>query len=248
MGSFSYMVSDQQFQVQAFKAYDLPDTPHIESEALERIIRNDRELTRAYAEVRIAYFHPAFTLVPNRLYRNADKNTYLEELTPLAAHQTVRTDKLHKLEAHNVYAVDRAVEQFADRYFTGRPFRHLASVLIDRVPEFSRPQLLVHSRDNRLLLLLFIDGHLQIANSFSFQSAKDFLYYILLLYQQFQLDRAGTHVQLSGEIQTDSEIYRLLDRYLDNLSPAPAPDKFQFGKRLKSHDPYFYYDLLLNFF
>jgi hypothetical protein len=60
-------------------------------------------------------------------------------------------------------------------------------------------------------------------NSFTYENAKDALYVILLAYEQANATPATTPLWLSGMIIADSEIYRMLTRFIRTIRFSPYP-------------------------
>ena len=66
----------------------------------------------------------------------------------------------------------------------------------------------------------------------------------MLVFNQFDLTVEETPVFLSGQLMEDSEIYRLLVRYVKKLQFLDPPAFFQYGTKLAHHPKYLYFDLL----
>jgi len=85
------------------------------------------------------------------------------------------------------------------------------------------------------------DGRFQFYNQFQCYNAKDFLYYYLLVFQEFGFDPAKKAISVGGEISIDSPLYVLLKAYIDNIKLADRNLKLE-QTDLKKH---LYYDLYL---
>ncbi len=249
MDSFAYMVSDDTQQVLALRDYALEQarTGRRLTE-VEQIINGDKHLKGAHRNIRIACVEAAATFIPERLYNPIEKKSYLEQLTELSPAQQVRTDDLLHYGLKTVYPLDRGTEDLLQRFFPGGRIFHIHSALLHGIWETelsdgqARLFVNVHGADAQVLLLR--GRKLVFANLFHYESSKDFLYYVMLAFDQFQLDPENTPLRLSGRLVEDSEIYRLLQRYVRLLDFLKPPAFFSLGPKLNREPGHFYFDLL----
>jgi hypothetical protein len=80
-------------------------------------------------------------------------------------------------------------------------------------------------------------------NTFDFTKPADLLYYILLAYKQFDLNPLEVPLALSGTLLEDSEIYRLLLRYVRSMHFLPLPDGFQLPDAANALPAHYWFDL-----
>lgn len=256
MDSFSYIVSNNQKQILALKDYTYSSKPKDASEweeHLRSIINEDRYLKLNHQNIRVGLAVTPFVLIPDRLYKEGKEKTYLKELTSLNNIPKIMVDEISNCTARNVFAVDQVIVKFISGFFPGSKVFHLGSSMIAGLKRLSTihsgPHLYVNVQSGELMAVLLEDGVLQFINVYQYQSVKDFLYYILLIYDQFSLKTDRDPLHLSGKLMEDSEIYRLLYRYINKLSFLEPPAFLDFGPKLNLHPKYFYFDLLsLNMF
>jgi len=244
--SFAYIVSDSQQHILALKDFDFDGDASFENQ-LKAILNLEHYLKLPQRNIRVGIANQKAILLPGRLYQEQEKKTYLGELTQVKDDLEVRADNLAAMDIKNVYAIDRVVYNALYREFPGCRLFHLNTVLLLGFHKHASIQhnkcIYIHTRERFLFIALFEEGKLLFANSFSYNSAKDFLYFVLLVFKQFDLDSAEIPVFLSGQLVEESEVYRLLFRYLKQISFLDPPAFFQFGPKMKSLDSYFYYDL-----
>ena len=81
------------------------------------------------------------------------------------------------------------------------------------------------------------------SNSYSYQTSQDFIYHVLLVYNQFNLEPNDIPIHVSGQVIKDSEIFRMLYRYIRRTEIIAAPPTFVFGKKYEKIPDHFYFDL-----
>ncbi len=245
MGSFDYVITDSQQNVLALRSHEW-EKPSASS--LQDIVSSDQMLSAGYRNVRLGWAVPEQTLIPNRLFRENQAAVYLGQSAKLTPAHTAWSDELGQMELHNVYALPQDWREQAQNAFPGSRQYHICSALLQqqRAMGLQQPQpaVFVHLRGNVLIISAFDRGALRFCNSFTYHSARDFIYYVMLAYEQAGLKPKGALTYLSGPIVEDSEIYRQISRYVPQLQFAVPPAFFHFGPELKAWPAYFFFDLL----
>jgi len=250
MDRFSFMISDTQQNVLALKVYELNALNEYTSaykDELQKVFIADAYLKLPYQQVRVAIGHSNNVFVPNNLYHPGHKQTYLSHLTHLPKEATISIDELKKMEAKNVYWLEEGIGRLLRSYFSTSRLYHCSTPALYGFRRIAK-HLMGHSlflnvAGKTVHLALFEDGKFQFSNVFSFQNSRDFIYYVMLIYDQFQLKPEKVPVYIAGQIVEDSEIYHLLYRYIRHLNMVQSPDYLHFDKKHSSVPAHFYFDL-----
>ncbi|MDX1666091.1 MAG: DUF3822 family protein [Saprospiraceae bacterium] len=220
-------------------------------EELEGIFEGEKLLSERYLRVKTAFLSPQQTLVPEPLYQEDKDRIYLEHLTDLSNDAQLDTDYLPEVEAYSVYAYPHAWKEILEHHYEQYAVFHISTPLIRTSREKIKGQpadgtshMHIHVFDRLLQVLLWREDQLCFVNTFPFGSARDFVYYVLLVIDQYDLDQSETSVVVSGRIIKDSEVYQLLGRYLENINFASAPGQPVMGQQLKIFPAHFYWDML----
>ncbi|MEM9918215.1 MAG: DUF3822 family protein [Bacteroidota bacterium] len=245
----SYFLQDKQHTVLFLRSYDFP--AHLETVDLVEQIRSvylqDELLRQSYRRVSIGVANKKSTLVPDRLYTKGEESTYLKNLVLEEHDFSLYSDHLEEMSVRNVFRLDGRLKNFIDSSFGAASIFHQNSALILAFQKLAASraghQLFVNIRHKSVQLFAFEQKQLLFCNSFDFQSSKDFIYYIMLAFDQLGLKPEVVPVVLSGQIAAQSEIYRLLYRYIRHLSMAPKPDYLQFGAAFDQLPPHFFFEL-----
>lgn len=247
--SFTYMVVDKKRHIQVLKEYALEEGASLprRERAVQKIVKDDSLLRLPYGNSQMGLIGLQATILPERLYNPAKKKTYLEQLTNLSVNAEIITEDLHHLSAKLVYALD-AKTQLISRHFQLARKVHLYNAFLNALRPHAATQkgahLFCHVRSRKIYLFLFDGTLLQYANHFTYQSARDFLYYVLLIFKSYNLDPKDVPLYLSGQLVKDSEVYRLLFRYLQRIDFFKVPGSFSLGPKLSLQPSYFYFDLM----
>ena len=246
--SFDFMVVDSRQHLQAIRSYAVGPQIIAQPSVLKSLVQGDSLLTQPYRTVRAGWISGKSTLVPQRLYNEQKKASYLEQSTEVVSDDLVLSDALSGFGVQNVYAMPRELEGFARESFPGCRLFHISSALLEGIRKLGTPregpQVYAHLRDGLLFLLAFKDKDLLLSNAYPYQSAKDFIYFLLLAYQQLGFKPATDPAYLSGHLLKDSEIYREVFRYIRHFHFAEPPAFFHLGPKINAEPRHFYFDLL----
>ncbi|HQU59422.1 MAG: DUF3822 family protein [Phaeodactylibacter sp.] len=246
--SFDYMVLDGQQQVLALKTFGLQNETGSHLAAVEAAFQAEKFLHQPFRNIRVGFVSGRNTLLPQRLYDENENEAYLRQITELLPGEAARADALPVLSLYNVYAAALDEITLARRLFPGCRIFHITTALLEGLRHLAvqqeRRSIFAHLKDGMLFVVLFEGKELLFANAFPYQAAKDFIYFILLVFQQFGLQPESQTLHLSGQLLPDSEIYREALRYIRNLEFVPAPAFFKFGPRISQEPHYLYFGLL----
>lgn len=241
------MVTDQKQEIQVLREYVLDARPAKHGLELAAIFASDAHLKAAFSRIRVASSCRPSAIIPHRLYIEAEKQTYLSPLCELAEDDLVLHDEATRLAVHLIYPMSASMRRLLQQHFPAFRLRHLNTCLLAALQGHLAAQsgyhVFVHVSGAQLLVMAFDRQELLLVNTFPYKSAKDFLYYVLLAYQQLGLPKADTPLFLSGQLVKDAEIYRLLYRYIDAVDFLSPPAVLKPGNKLGQFPPYFYFDL-----
>jgi len=237
--SSSYLIVDQDGRAMSIRI--------MEHEAREEWWQDIPELSLSFDKVRLAALATRFTLVPTRLYEADKRRSYLASLTELQADDTVLADSLPALDMMLVYALPQAQLSTWRRTFVGSRFYHALSPLIHQLSQQTRQtaatQVFAYIRRNRLTVISLERGRLRFANTFPCYATKDYLYYLLLAYEQCQWNPQEVSLQLFGEILTDGAIFPFLQRYVKRIGFLEAPPQIRWGEAAQAYPTHLFTDL-----
>lgn len=243
--SFGFAILSDQQRLLALRQYSLEGSP-LNAESLEALARKDEYLSATYRNSRLAFATPRQVCVPERLYNPDDHLTYLEGSVRLTDQDTVRADHVASLQTYFVYAVDGRLEATAQRLFAGCRVFHLGHALLEGQRRLTNQAdgAYFHLLDGHLFASVLQNGTLAFFNAYHYRSAKDFVYYAMLVFEQALLGAESTPVYLSGQLVEASEIYRLLSRYLPLMEFMDSRAVFRFDLENDREVAYQYFDLL----
>ncbi len=246
---FSFLAFDQdQQKVQLLKSYVHPSRETNTSKTLVHdVYTRDALLKSTFRQKLVAIINDHNTLVPARLYDPAQQAIYLEKLIADIPESTIQVDDIRELDIKNIYRIDQGLKNMLDSYFPGARILHTATLFISGTHELSKHrqgfQVYLNIIGNQFQIVLFEDQDLLFSNIYSFKTSNDFIYFTMLVFDQFKLKPETVPLYLCGQITENSEIYRLIYRYIRHIHFIQLPSFLNFGPRLKKQTSHHYFNL-----
>ena len=246
MDSFFYLIYDQFKNVLYLKEYELPNNGDRKA-ALQNILLNDKQLQLPYSKIKLGHTGTLFGLIPNELYNGAVSRPYLEKICHLPSDHLAFVDSLAPLKMHNVYSISDVDYNVLSSYFPLARHYHILSALIlgsKAMATLVKEETLFINVDKKLIVILLFDKEkLKFANFFKFSSPNDFLFYVMLVFEQLGLNPETQSVQISGKIIQKSKEFELLYKYIRNVQLIASPSYFQLSQEFSDIDQHAYFDL-----
>ncbi len=242
----SYLISNQQQQALALRAYQLTD-PQPQA-PLKRLLVEDSIIRQKFRSVKVGLFSPRFSLVPLSLFSESGAADYLEQTTNLQRNDKVLADTINSLKAANIFAFDEQYIKGIVEYFPDARFFHVSTGLINNfIANFdskTSKNIYLNIYDHYVMITVVEEGQLLFHNIFSFKASPDCLYYVLLVYKQLGLTPQKDPLNIVGELVIDSEIYKLLYKYIKTIHFINRPNFYVFGEKIQESFPQnFFFDL-----
>ncbi|MEM1122982.1 MAG: DUF3822 family protein, partial [Bacteroidota bacterium] len=253
--SLSYCIHGLDEGTLVLKQFDLFKNQTLDSEAIiidsfKEIWEIDSLLSLAFPNVSVALIRPSYTIIPTKFYQPNKKADYLKPLKSAANTQEIyQANDLDGISAKLIFSFPQVVANFFDGQFhNGVKYFNSLTPLINgiaqKMVQLDGKHLWLNVHPH-LLQILFFDGQeLIFSNQFPFETEKDFLYYVMLIYNQFKLNPEEIPLHISGQLVKESAIYKSLYRYVRHISFLNISTTHQLNTHLIAHPHYFFFDLL----
>lgn len=246
--SIYYLVNDAQLNVLALKSFHFDHRREKSATAhLNAVFIEDEMLKLPYRTTKIVFTTPHFTLVPSKFYDSKSRLAYFENITTLNGQEHFDVDIIKNIESHNVYLVENALVDALKATFPQAHYHHYMTPLIQGYQKVATNregrQVFANVRDGQVQVLFFDGQDLVFANSFPYKTSQDLVYFILNVYEQFKLNPEVTPLSISGSLTEDSDIFKVIYRYIRYISFVNTPPYFRFGQQFTGIPQHFYFDL-----
>jgi len=217
------------------------------SEKIAGIISESELLKNNFKSVSCSVVHAKSTLVPNALFDENQKNDFLSFNFTLDADEEVRANNLRNLDAKNLFAVNLNLENTLKKFFPNVQFIHHSTSLLESTMGTFKNQpgkkMVVHVGRSQFEIAIAEGKQLLFYNSFRHQSSEDFIYYVLFVCEQLQLNPEKVDLILLGEIERSSALYEILHKYVRHIHFGERSENFEYAYKLETIPKHFYHNL-----
>ncbi|AHF17247.1 DUF3822 family protein [Niabella soli] len=164
---------------------------------------------------RIIFDYPVYSLLPVEL--NHGDNSALLHLAGGNIQDHILTEIVGKQIALN-YSVPFALLNQCIADLPGASYWHLQSVRItEALHQKDSAAIYVNIVDNNCSVVVTKEGKLLLAQYYTYRAPEDLLFYLLKIAEVHDLSQQEAQLQISGLVEADSKLYRLLYDYFLNI-------------------------------
>jgi len=204
-------------------------------QAIARILHTHPSVRSLWKTVEWISMSPIYTLIPATLNEETNPKDAIDLVHKPEPDRHYGSVLLPAFEVSLIYAWDIEMKETLSQYFPTALSSHYMKYLLGNLSNGQNPEtfVLAHVNGYHLDVVVIKDSKLLFCNLFHFQSPDDFIYFLLIVCEQLNLDRETIPLQLAGEIESGSALYQACFKYFRILGfmnrfpayPVPAPDK-----------------------
>lgn len=221
LGGFSFCVSDSDSKETLYFSEFLFEKQlnNLEEllEEIKSIFKDNAILHLEYQEVLVIHQNNLNTIVPESYFDEKSLRNYLNFNIKVLQTDYIAFDTIQGIEAKNVYVPYVNINNYLFQNFGKFEYRHHSSIFIEKLMKKSQPQkktMFVNVSERNIDVVILQHEKLLFSNSFLFNSKEDFIYYILFVAEQLQLDNEVFKLYFVGEINTTSTLYQIAYKYI----------------------------------
>jgi hypothetical protein len=207
-----------------FTEKDIGNSPTAEELLLEIdtiIIENDM-LQSKFDEVVVLYSNNVYTAVPSSLFDETKASEYLKFNSKILSNDFIAFDQIESNNMVVVYIPYVNINNYFFDRFGSFQYYHAVSVflmdLLHPTKHSLNTKMHLNVQKEQLDVIILKEDKLLLCNSFLFKTSEDFIYYILFCLEQLRLNPDTIPVILSGSVEKDDLNYKMLYRYIRNIS------------------------------
>ena len=220
------------------------------NELLEELIKESKIIKQKYKLVICIIVNDIATLVPKAIFEEERKKTYLKLNVFLEEEELVLVDELKSLDAKNVFGLSLPVKTKLDHLFNNIYYHHSSSVLIEALLKQNKnktgKKIIIHVQLSHFQVIVIEGKNLLFYNTFNHHSAEDFIYYLLFVCEQLHLNPESIALVFLGEIEKNSTIYAITQKYIRNIQFGERYDDGDYSYQLQHFPKHFYFTLFTN--
>ncbi|MFH1000107.1 MAG: DUF3822 family protein [Bacteroidota bacterium] len=201
----------------------------------ESLLNEKQEFSQAFKSVHIVIDNEFYTLIPEVLYSERRIEDYLKLTHVLPENFLVKSNTLRFSESKLVFGIYAPLFYLLSDHFQNFELRHFSNLFIQQSALLQKTsgesKIYVNVNEKSIYILAFENDKLLFSNSFAFKEKEDFLYYILLIYNQMNFNPEKNPLVFSGNIDRASDLYAIAYQYISNINFHPIKsDGIIFGR------------------
>jgi hypothetical protein len=223
----------------------LRDFDAVESD-LRHIFGSEELLSLPFHSKSLALSSPPATLVPRRLFVGEHLEQYFKLLLRDAEKRVYGHTHLDEHDCFLVWAAEPGLDKLCRQYFKSNEMGHIAAHMLRNWSENAAHDgfsVFANVRGHKVQIGVFEQRNLVFFNVFDYQKPADLLYYVLLAYKQSELLPLQTPLMLSGTVIEDSDLFRLLSRYIPSIRFMPLDGGLNVPEGARSVPAHYWFDL-----
>lgn len=224
LDGFSFCVVDTTTKkICHFTAYQFEETLNSPADLLNKIeviFEENTILQLDYSSVTVLHQNNLYTLVPFAYFNEDAVLSYLNFNIKTLNTDFIDFDEIAAIEAKNVYIPYININNYLFQNFGEFEYKHHSSVLLEKLlklESFDEKIMYVNVYKNSFDIIVLETKKIILCNSFSYHSKEDFIYYILFIAEQIQMNPAEFKLYFMGEIAKDADIYKITYTYIKNI-------------------------------
>ncbi len=201
--------------------------------------------------VKLAVYNSKAVLVPSSLFEKDEAAQYLWLNCQIDdSEDQVFYYKHHNGKMVNVFAGDRQIITWFKASYPNLNIHllHHTSALIEgftRQSDKTRlKSMALFLSNNAVDVLVQENGKLLYCNQFTYESPSEFINYVMIVLDQMGMDPNIVKVQVWGNINNQTERFKILYKYIRNISFGTRPSMLNFTFEFDEVEDYQYFDLL----
>ncbi|MFC0181740.1 Protein of unknown function [Pseudarcicella hirudinis] len=193
-----------------------------------------------WKSVKITINNQSFTLIPADIFRKEYALRYLQlaKGMTIGKDEEIHQDLIPEHEVINVYSSERELYNwFSETYpLMDVQFSHQSSQMIRFALAYGAEQTaFLYLEEKTVTMVVSHEGNLKFCNRFSYENARDLVYYVLFVMNEIRIEPDEILVKLFGEVSDESEEFNLLTKYLPKIQIGGIPGETLRFQEIPAH-------------
>lgn len=219
---------------------------------LRRVKQSDELLNKTvFSKVVVPVYANAHSIIPAPLFSRDRIRETLELTNTVSGEPCFLYDTIQSAEAHFIYACNEDLVEELHYSFREPMVFHANSAFIEselRLNKHESEKLVsVNLRPGHLDIVVTSANNLLFFNTFTAQTAEDFMYYLLFTMEQLELNPDQTRVRCYGDIEKTGAAWLLGRKYIRNVELGDRPGLIAFSYGFEKFPAHQYYALFCQY-
>ncbi len=212
--------------------------PHEKIEAAaQTIIGQLKESKHIPEKINVSYNFKESLLVPEKF----SDNSLFQEMLNLSFGEnefmTLKSDFLKDLSIHHIYRIPKVIDELCQLHFPEATFFHSTTKQIQIESDSTHLTCIIFYQ--RVKIILFKEGKLQIARQYEYKTQEDVAYHLLNICERYNVSPSEIKVRLKGLVVKESKLYEYLYNYFLDINLASTNSRVALTPHIVQQTKYF---------
>ncbi|TDU40210.1 uncharacterized protein DUF3822 [Gelidibacter sediminis] len=202
--------------------FKIKQSPEAILEHLKNAIADEPLLRDTFDSVLVLFQNDLSNVVPQQFFNEEHSSDYLKFSSKIIKTDFISHDTIEVNNSVNVFVPYVNINNYIFEVYGAFEYKHASTILIEHALQETQAteetKLYINVAPVHFEMVVVHNGQLQLYNTFDYHTKEDFLYYILFVIEQLKLDPETLLLTLSGSIEKDDELYKLLYTYIRFVS------------------------------
>ena len=188
-------------------------------ETISSVITKDEIIPNIKTQIKILFYNKNTIIVPNAFYNEDKKHEILGFNVSIDKNDIILSNKLRNND-YNIFSINNDLLNFLNEKFSNNIIYNQASIIINENTLNSakdKTKIIIDSNSNFIDVTLIEKGNLKFKNTFEYKTTTDFVFFVLNIYDKFELQPEKVEIYISGKITSISDEVLLLKNYIKKI-------------------------------
>ncbi len=209
-------------------SFDQELNPYELKKRLKAFLKDFKLHKKEFEEVVVIHRNSLFSFIPSALFDENELANYLKFNVKILANDHIVFDEISNYDLINTYVPFVNINNYLFDLFGEFTYKHTGTVMVEALlkahGQSSEIICYVYLCDRQMEITVLSAKQLLLYNSFQYDSAEDFLYYLLFTLEQLKLDTESIKMRLFGDVELEDQYYNAAFQYIQHLSLFVPPN------------------------
>ncbi|NQX85110.1 MAG: DUF3822 family protein [Flavobacteriaceae bacterium] len=205
---------------------------------LKHLFNTETVLQQNFKTVQLVHKNELATLVPKSLFNEDCIADYLKFNTKILPTDFITYDAIATEDMVNVYVPYVNINNYIYDTFGAFEFKHFSSILLENIlsqqAHYQSNRMYIHVETSHFEIIVTKGHKFLYYNSFEYSTKTDFIYYVLFVAEQLELNPEVFEAILLGFITAEDELYDILYTYVRHVSFYKFASKHRIATNIKT--------------
>lgn len=202
-------------------SFERKATPENLIQHLENWFSKENIKELVFHKVSVIHENDLSTFVPKSLFNESNLSNYLKYNIKILENDFISFEELKEHDLYNVYVPFANVNNYIFDKFGDFEYKHFSTILIETLINTAKKSdeqtLYAYISKNHFEITVLDQKKLVLYNTYRYQQKEDFIYHLLFVIEQLNLNSEETPTYLLGDISEDSELYKIAYQYIRHV-------------------------------